>query len=373
MLEIRDARIQSGSYGQRFAAGRYAGAPLHRTRPRGLAARASPPRASARTTCWPRMRAWRTSCSRTTRSPGMPGFRCGAGAGTSTRARSASRSSTSTGIRTTTRRHRSRHWSSCATMCWRRTPASARGTWSATPTLPPSERSTRAAASPGNRWPRRGVGLWPAEPAMPQDASEAELQALLQACGYAHPAWLRHARRQLRLRRRPRLAAPGRQPGSCAWRRATSCAPSSGTTCPRRPAVSPTPATTGVLRALAPHRPAGQHAQRRRGPAHRHRAPATTWCAQGGVCQRQLVRRVVPQPGAQRRDDETRPGGRRRVGLDGVRQALPRRDGRARRVAQPGPAGRLVARHEFFHRLLLRTRIALPPVHPAAQGASLVP
>jgi N-acetyl-anhydromuramyl-L-alanine amidase AmpD len=55
-----------------------------------------------------------------------------------------------------------------------------------------SDVAPRRKVDPGSRFPwqalaAQGVGLWPAEPAMPQDASEAERQALLQACGYAHP------------------------------------------------------------------------------------------------------------------------------------------------------------------------------------------
>ena len=84
--------------------------------------------------------------------------------------------------------------------------------------------------------------------------------------------------------------------------------------------------------------------------------------AESAVRRRELVRRVVPEPGSERRDHEARADGRVAGRVVGVFEEVQSRDGATGAAARPGAARRAVARDELLGRLLLRARGALPPL-----------
>src|SRR5258708_29880599 len=110
------------------------------------------------------------------------------------------------------------------------------------------------------------------------------------------------------------------------------------------------------------NRQAWQRASGPRRAGNRYGAATTSWRSEDGVRQSELVRRLVSQPGTERRDDEARTASRRRREVGKLCQALPGRDDASRCSAHHRGAGNTVSPRKFLARLLLPGRIALPSI-----------
>lgn len=91
----------------------------------------------------------------------------------------------------------------------------------------------------------------------------------------------------------------------------------------------------------------------------------------GTVRRPELVRPVVPQPGAQRGNRETRASGQDAVRMGALQAALPERNGHSRKCAHYRVAGAPVAQRQFLGGLLLRRRKPLPPLGAARAAARM--
>src|SRR4030095_15432077 len=128
--------------------------------------------------------------------------------------------------------------------------------------------------------------------------------------------------------------------------------------------IRPCVAFAGSTRASdeRPHRPPRKPARRPRRRARRPGAPPPARRAEARTRLARLLRRVAPEPRAERRAPEARPGGVRRARLETVRAAAPRGDGEARRQPHSRSPRRALARGELLGRVLGRRRGALPPL-----------
>src|SRR5690606_7128715 len=109
----------------------------------------------------------------------------------------------------------------------------------------------------------------------------------------------------------------------------------------------------------------GNTAPRGRGRADWHGPPAAARGAEIPVCKAGLVRCLVSESRAEPRHDEARIEGPELRGVVHVRTKIQGGDGPTAGAARSRAARDLVAPRQFFRRLLLRGRIALPPLAAA--------
>src|SRR5262249_28277109 len=117
------------------------------------------------------------------------------------------------------------------------------------------------------------------------------------------------------------------------------------------------------------HRPSGVPARPRRGPAPRDGSSSAAWRAEVAIREAELLRRLAAGAGAERGRHESGARGRDRRRLAAVRPPVYGGDEEAGRGAPARHAGGIVTHDRLLHRLLLRGRVALPPLDPAPRAA----